>query len=488
MNYEHSENFTEKFLALRQSDFDAEECRRSLKFFVTHFWDIVEPSSSYIDNWHIDAIIEHLEAVTKRQIRKLLINIPPRMMKSTLVSVMWPAWTWIQDPAHRWLCATYAQNLSRRDAVKMRRIVESPRYISLFGHFVFEEDQNTKDKFENNRKGCRISTSVGGSVTGEGGDTIMVDDPHNAAEIYSDVKRRGVITWWREAMSSRLNDPSSGAKVIIMQRLHEEDLAGWVLENDNFEHLCLPMEFDPSRKFFTSIGFKDPREKEGDLLFPSRMSRKQCDEEQKRMGSIGYAGQMQQEPISSQGNIVKAKDIQYYEKLPESFEQQHIFIDPSFEGDEKSDYCVVQRWGRNANNYYFIDMIRGKWNYPDAKFHVKQFFDRFEKGTFPGAQFEKKANGHAMLAEFKDKYDGITSFEPKVSKEARLYEVLPLIEAHQVHFPKDDPNAATVVKESLIFPLGRNDDCLDVMVMALLYFKKNSTESSSFETFGERKY
>src|SRR5271168_4065422 len=200
---------------------EREYATRSLREFVRQAWRVVEPSTPFVPGWHIDAIIDHLEAVTRGDIRNLLINVPPRHMKSLLVSVFWPAWEWIQYPERRWLYSSYAAALSTRDSVMCRRLIESPWYRSRWGHvYSLTGDQNAKTRFDNSRSGYRLSTSVGGSVTGEGGDRIVCDDPHNVSDVASDATRKSAIDWWDIAMSTRVNDPKTSAMVIVMQRCH----------------------------------------------------------------------------------------------------------------------------------------------------------------------------------------------------------------------------------------------------------------------------
>jgi hypothetical protein len=208
-------------------------------------WVIVEPSTPFVPGWHIDCIVEHLEAVTRGQIRNLIINVPPRHMKSLLVSVFWPAWEWIRWPERRWLYASYSAQLSIRDSVKCRRLIESPWYRSRWAdRFALTSDQNTKGRFDNDRSGYRIATSVGGSATGEGGDRIVCDDPNNVNEVESDSVRKATNDWFDVVMSTRVNDPKTTAKVVVMQRCHEQDLSGHLLEQGGWEHLCLPAEYE----------------------------------------------------------------------------------------------------------------------------------------------------------------------------------------------------------------------------------------------------
>src|SRR5271168_477551 len=247
------------------------ECAaRSLREFVRQAWHVVEPATPFVPGWHIDAITDHLEAVTRGDIRNLLIYVPPRHMKSLLVSVLWPAWEWIAHPERRWLYSSYAATLSIRDSVKCRTLIESPWYQRFWGdRYTLASDQNTKTRFDNNRSGYRIATSVGGTATGEGGDRIVCDDPHNVQDAESDSVRKATLDWFDVVMSTRVNDPRTAAMVVVMQRCHQRDLSGHLLEQGGYEHLCLPAEYEgPGR--VTSIGFSDPRKEVGELLWPEQ--------------------------------------------------------------------------------------------------------------------------------------------------------------------------------------------------------------------------
>ena len=198
--------------------------RRSLREFIKSSWGTIEPARDFYDNWHTDAISEHLEAVAHGDIKRLIINVPPRHMKSISVAVALPAWVWTIMPQKRFLFASYALSLSVRDSVKCRRLIDSQWYKTHFGQtFELTSDQNQKQRFENDKTGYRIATSVDGALTGEGGDIIVIDDPHNVREAESSAVRESVLDWWDQAMQTRLNDPKTGAFVIIMQRVHEND-------------------------------------------------------------------------------------------------------------------------------------------------------------------------------------------------------------------------------------------------------------------------
>src|ERR1700689_5300655 len=232
-----------------KDEIDRELASRGLRDFVRLAWPIIEPSTPFVPGWHIDGIVDHLEAVTRGDIRNLLINVPPRHMKSLLVSVLWPAWEWIQWPERRWLYSSYAATLSIRDSVKCRTLIESPWYQARWAdRYALASDQNTKTRFDNNRSGYRIATSVGGSATGEGGDRIVCDDPHNVQDAESDSVRKATLVWFDVVMSTRVNDPRTAAKVVVMQRCHQQDLSGHLLAQGGWEHLCLPAEYEgPTR-------------------------------------------------------------------------------------------------------------------------------------------------------------------------------------------------------------------------------------------------
>jgi predicted phage terminase large subunit-like protein len=281
--------------------------RDGLSEFIPRAWPILEgPSKQYISGWHIDAICEHLSAVSGGEIKRLAISMPPRHMKSLSVSVSWLAWDWISNPWRQFLFASYAQSLAFRDSVKTRRLINSPWYRERWGdRFALSGDQNTKSRFENDKSGHRLSTSVGGGTTGEGGDIIVVDDCHNVMAAESEKTRNKALDWWDEALSSRLNNQKTGAYVLVQQRVHENDLMGHVLRQEAVEGwtvLCLPAEYEPDHP---QRWFRDPRKELGELLWPARMGRRQVDDLKQRLGPYATAAQLQQRPSPRAGGIFK---------------------------------------------------------------------------------------------------------------------------------------------------------------------------------------
>jgi predicted phage terminase large subunit-like protein len=289
-------------------ELQAELYKRSLRKFVQGAWQVVEPATAFYDNWHIGIICEYLTALTSGQIRNLIINIPPRCMKSLTVCVFYPTWMWTHSPQKRFLTSSYAEDLAVRDAVKSRRVIASPWYQQHFGDvFKLAGDQNVKSRYENDKTGHRVAVSAGGTGTGEGGDIIIVDDPLKAQDKNSDPIRTEKNDWWDKTMSTRGNDPRKVARIVIMQRLHEDDLTGHLIEKmkeegaDQYEHLVLPMRYEPQR-FFSSIGLSDPRTEPGQLLWPERVPEEEVRKLEVSLGSDA-AGQLQQRPTAEGGQI-----------------------------------------------------------------------------------------------------------------------------------------------------------------------------------------
>jgi predicted phage terminase large subunit-like protein len=280
-----------------------ERCERDFAYFVRKSWHTVEPNA-LVWGWHMKAICMHLEAVAAGDLTRLLINVPPGMSKSMLTSVLWPAWVWTTRPEMRFLCCSHGLELALRDSVRCRRLIQSEWYQSLW-NIQLVGDQNAKQKFENSSNGFRQAIASTG-ITGARADHVIVDDPHSVDSAMSELQRQSTTDWFLEALPTRLNNPISSSITVIMQRLHEADVSGVILEkNLPYCHLMLPMEFDPNRKCVTSIGFEDIREEEGDLLFPTRFPYEVVERDKQVMGPYAAAGQFQQSPSPRGGGIIK---------------------------------------------------------------------------------------------------------------------------------------------------------------------------------------
>lgn len=456
--------------------------------FITGAWQVVEPATLYVPNWHIDAIAEHLQAVTDGQIRDLLINMPPRFMKSTLVSVMWPVWSWTFKPSTRWLTASYALSLAIRDALKSRRLIQSSWFQSHYGSaFTLTSDQNQKSRYENDKTGYRIATSVGGSATGEGGDVLVLDDPHNVKQAESDTVRQGVLDWLDMTWSTRRNDPKRSARVIVMQRLHEADVSGHVLSQGGWEHLNLPNEYEPT-VMVTGIGWADPRTDDGVLLWPERVGLDETAAAKRQLGSYGYAGQYQQSPAPRGGGMFKRDWWKRYGALPKLTRVEQ-FVDSAFKEGVANDYSVCATWGTDGlGNYYVIDVWREKLEYPKL---MRALHDQYNKHRALGVRalvIEDKASGQSAIQTlrrplptlegvnlpalpvipFPAPHDDQQKELAGLSKLARAEQATPTVESGQVYLPIDAPWVEDFILEHEKFPAGAHDDMVDTTSMALI--------------------
>lgn len=443
--------------------------------FVRACWTLVEPAP-FVDNWHIGAICEHLEAVSRGELQRLVINVPPRHSKSLLVSVFWPVWQWTGRPETRFLYASYALNLAMRDAVRSRHLLHSKYFTQNWGHlFRLSSDQNTKSRYENSCGGARLSTSVGSMVTGEGGDIIVVDDPHNTREALSKAKREAVVTWWDHAMRSRLNNPQTGCIVGIMQRVHEEDWSAHVLKDNRFEHLYLPMEFEKSRVCHTSIGFKDPRRREGELLNPKRFDRKWCKREKEILGSYVWAGQYQQRPAPLGGGLVKLKWFRRYAGLPPADQVLRVsqFWDTAQKADELLNApWVCGTWLVTREGYYLAEVFRDWLDYPAGRRMVYMLAQKWNPNEIV---IENKSTGQSLLQEL----EGLPAIpcEPEGDKVMRLACETAAIEAGLVYLPDSEKVKAPWLfdfeSEISSFPKSQYKDQADMLSMALKFFRNN---------------
>lgn len=444
---------------------DKELSERRLSEFIKIFWHTVDPAE-YVHNWHIDIISDHLEAVFYGQIRNLLINIPPRCQKSLTVAVFFPAWAWVKKPELQWIFASYAHSLSVRDSVKCRTLIQSTQYQSFFSdRFQLTDDQNTKVNFRNDKGGARIATSVGGSNTGEGGDLLIYDDPNNMSEIHSDIKRNRVNEWHDTVMSTRLNNPKTGCRVIVQQRGHEKDMSGHVLSQElGWEHLCLPMRYE---KKIISIPLQNYKIPEYNILVENRFNKKYIENLETELGSYGTAGQLQQRPAPVGGGMIKEKWFRYYDTLPKKFDKIIISWDTAKKVSELNDFSVGMVFGIKDRYVYLINILRKKMEYPELKDTVITLSN--EHNALLNL-IEDKASGTSLIQDARRDIR-VRPILPIADKVTRMFTETAQIEAGFVLFPETAHWLSDFITELIKFPNGEHDDQVDALSQFLNYFR-----------------
>lgn len=471
-----------------QIEIDRALCRRSLAEFVRRAWNVLEPPTQpLLWDWPLDAICAHLEAVTAGKLNRLLINVPPGLMKSLLTGVFWPAWEWgpLNQPYRRVIGAAHNMNLATRDAVKMRRLVTSDWYQARWGHqFTLVKEMETK--FETEKTGFRAAFPAT-SITGERGDRLIFDDPHSVDGAKSDAERTNVTETFRESLQTRLNNPDTSAIVVIMQRLHQEDVSGVILADfPEFEHLMLPMEFEPARRCRTRIGFQDPRTREDELLFPTRFSADTVKQLKKGLGVYATAGQLQQRPEPRGGGILKrdswstwtpaeAEKINVAAGKFPPFDFTVASLDTAYTEKEENDFSAMTVWGVFRDEFDRPQvMLVYAWK---DKLQFNELVDKVEgackKWRVDELWIESKAAGISVAQEIRRRmakmdYKWSTQLiDPgRLDKVARAYSVQGIFDEGLVWAPATRW-ADAVINECAVFPKGSHDDYVDTVTQAL---------------------
>ena len=442
---------------------DRIECRESFAAFVKRSWHVLEPGTPLAWGWALDCMCEHLEAVTNGDIRRLLINCPPGVMKSLLVSVFWPAWEWGPRglPHMRYVSTAHEQGLAIRDSRRMRLLVASEWYqarwpIDLMG------DANAKTFFENEARGFRSSTAFT-SMTGRRGDRVILDDPHSVKTGESIAQRGETIRTFREALPSRVNSKKS-AIVIVMQRLHSDDVSGNILSRETeYVHLCLPMRFEPDRACSTPIGFTDPRTKDGELLFPELYDDERTKELEGELGSYGVACQLQQRPVPREGGMFKASWLKYMDasEIPGGVHWVRGWDLGATDG--AGDPSAGVKMGRTKDGRYIIAHVK---HIQKEGLAVRQAMKQCAEADGRGCEIDfpqdPGAAGKAYAQDLAAYLAGfIVRYSPETgSKERRAESLAAQYEAGNVHHVRGEWTQ-TFEDELLLFPGGKHDDQVD---------------------------
>jgi predicted phage terminase large subunit-like protein len=447
---------------------DAELARRSLREFVKQAWHVLEPNTDYVTNWHIDAVASHLEACSRGEITKLIINVPPGHMKSLLTCVFWCAWEWITKPHLKWLYASYAAHLSIRDSIKTRVLIGSDWYQRNYGN-KYQLVKTNEQYITNNKTGFRIATSIAGLGTGERVHRVINDDLVNATDAQSEAMRQQAINHM-QAMATRGVPSEPFIQVLIMQRLHEADPAGWAMEQGGWEQLILPAEFEPNRRAKTCIGFEDPRTEEGELLWPELFDHKKLAEIKSALGPYGTAAQLQQRPAPLDGGIIKLEKLQFYTEISEKVDYYIQSWDTAFKTGKENDYSVCTTWAVCKTGYYLVDRYKAKIEFPELKKMLIMLANQWRPASI---LIEDKASGQSLIQELKrDTRLPVKPIKIDTDKIARVNAVTTTLEAN-TYLPQQAPWMRDYLDNLLVFPNGAHDDDVDSTSQALGFMALN---------------
>lgn len=504
--------------------FGRRACEKSLITYVRDAWPVLEPTTAWLGNWHHDAITEYLEAATAGQIKRLLINVPPRYTKSRIASVFWPTWCWARErkdrlgendiltgASSRWIFASYSDELSSQHSRDRRTVMKSPWYQSRWGDRVaFSRDQDQKVNYQNLRRGAMFAVSIAGSAgLGSGGDAIIIDDPHNTKQAESEAERKTAIETFRSALSTRHNDKRRGVIVIIMQRLNELDLAGYVLEMGGYEHLKIEGEFEERQVYslprskrqivreadHTEIHDADgaliKRIDDGGLLHPEREGPREIADRKLNLGSVNFAAQYQQRPAPKGGALFKSHWWRYWRVMPR-LDRVIMAMDTAYEEGDDSSYSNIDIWGQAPIGFLLLDNWHFRVEFPELK---RASIWMAAKWNPEAILIEARASGRSLAQELKRPLPAgsnepalhanipIQMIEPEADKYTRAVAVTPLPEAGLVWLP--DPSLDAVPgfapegyawvsdyrKELELFPAGKLNDRVDTLVHALTYLR-----------------
>lgn len=439
--------------------------RQDLVAFIFRVFQTLNPGTEYRHSWHIDAIAHQLTRCAGGEDRRLLITQPPRSLKSICVSVAYVAWMLGHDPSRKFICVSYSTELAADLARLFRAVVEADWYRQVFPRMRAAKD--TGLEFVTAEGGGRYATSVSGTLTGRGADTIIIDDPMKAEEAMSKVVRDRVLGWYRSTLVSRLNDKTMGGLIVVMQRLHEEDLAGYLLAQGGWRHLDLPaiaieaaeIPIGPNRVH---------RRAPGDVLHPEHEPQAVLDQIKAEIGSFNFSAQYQQRPVPAEGNLIKWKWFRPYEHPPAHNSDGWIAQswDTASKAGDHNDYSVCTTWLIKGLDFYLLDVVRERLEYPALKRRVLELRRRWAPRAI---LVEDKGSGTSLIQDMRDAPGGVRpiGIEPEADKITRMATQAAHIEDGHVHVPMQAPWLDDFKAEILAFPHGKHDDQIDSLSQML---------------------
>jgi predicted phage terminase large subunit-like protein len=434
--------------------------------------------ASFLSNWHLEVLAAKLEEVRHGHCRRLIINIPPRHLKSHTATIAFPAWLLGHNPHAKILSVCYAQDVADKFARDSRSLMTSPFYQAMFDTRL-SPDRQAVYEFETTEGGSRFSTSVGGVVTSRGADMIIVDDPLKADEALSDARRRSVNDWFDNTLRSRLNYQKTGSIIIVMQRLHADDLVAHVQENEAWDVLSFPAIAEKTSDYDiqTPYGRRRFRRSIDDILQPELLSASELEQQRASMKEYIFAAQYQQDPQPPSGLIVRREWLRFYTPVekPQAFDQIVQSWDTANKSTELSDYSVCTTWGVDDQRMYLLDVFRKKMEFPELKRTVRELADLWKAGV---VLVEDKASGTQLIQELRAGEFSKVEATPSMDgdKVMRLRSQTAKIEGGFVLFPQNERWLDAYLLELTTFPNAKNDDQVDSTVGALAWMTEQATK------------
>jgi predicted phage terminase large subunit-like protein len=444
--------------------------------FVKKAWRVIHPTRPLVWSWHYDLLCEYLTAVKQRKVTRLIINVPPRTAKSTIATICFPSWVWVSDPSQSFLSASYSLDLSTEHSVMRRSLLQSGWYRRMWGdRFSLSGARNQVAQFMNDRRGQMIATSIGGTTQGRGCDIAIVDDPVSPDQALSDAERRTANNWIDNTLRSRLNDPSTGAIVLVMQRLHELDPTGYLLEQEPrvWTHLRIPLEAEETETWrFPISGIVIQRDAGGILM--SRRFPEATVEELKRH-RLRWAGQYQQRPSPMGGNMIKRKEVRYYggmdattgqpdESLPATFDMKIISVDAAFKDLATSDYVAIGVIGVKGRKRYVLNVVNKHLDAAATEAEIRR--QRDVHRPVCAVLVEDKANGPAVVQRLRMNLPGVVAINPQGGKVARMFAAAAEWQAGDWLVDRNAAWTDPLVEQLTMFPNAAHDDMADMMTQA----------------------
>ena len=443
--------------------------RDSFPAFLHRSFLTLNSGITFLDNWHLHHLCNHLQAVENGQIKRLIINMPPRYLKSLTVSVAWPAWLLGQNPSQRIIVASYAERLSLKHSLDSRHLLNASWFQRAYPQLSLFAGQNEKHKFVTTQHGFRLAASVGGTLTGEGGDILIIDDPLNPLHAESTAQRSRANRWFEHTFSSRLNSKKRGAIIIVMQRLHEDDLTGFLLKKGGWHHLELPAI--APKTMLTNLHLR----REGEALHPNREDLVQLQKTKHEMGSHAFSAQYQQRPRPKQGAMMRRHWLQCSTPPPLGEGQIIQSWDTAIKVGNKNDPSVCITAQIIGNKCHILNVLREKLEYHHLR---STLINHAEKWQPTAILLEDKASGQSLLQDLRASTSlPLIAIMPTQDKLTRFAAITPLIEAGRLHLPPNALWLADFEQELLTFPVSQHDDQIDALSQLLSWWRQRETRN-----------